>query len=86
VLRVAPGGAGCLAPEPRARQDEAYADLGPAHQLATAWVALSDSRPENGCVRFLRGSQAAGSLPHASLPRTAQHNLVLGQVSGPGGH
>jgi len=61
-------------------QDEAYADLGPAPALATAWVALTDSGPANGCVRFLRGSHTAGTLPHSSLPRTGDNNLVLGQV------
>ena len=61
-------------------QDEAYADLGPEDKLATAWVALSPTTTDNGCVRFLAGSQRSGSLPHASLQRTSDRNLVLGQV------
>ena len=36
-------------------QDCAYADLGPAHKLVTAWVALSDSSEDNGCVRMVSG-------------------------------
>ena len=61
-------------------QDEAYADLGPEDKLATAWVALSPTTTDNGCVRFLAGSHRSGSLPHASLQRTSDRNLVLGQV------
>ena len=37
-------------------QDCAYADLGPAHKLVTAWVALSDSSEDNGCVRMVSGA------------------------------
>ena len=29
---------------------------GPHEQLATAWIALSESREENGCVRLIPGS------------------------------
>ena len=61
-------------------QDCAYADLGPEDKLVTAWVALSDSREENGCVRFLAGSHQLGVLRHQSEARTEERNLVLGQV------
>lgn len=61
-------------------QDEAYADLGPHHQLATAWIALSDSKEENGCVRLIPGSNNQGTLPHTSVLRTPEKNLVLGQI------
>ena len=61
-------------------QDEAYADLGPPPKLCTAWLALTHASPTNGCVRFLRESHKAGQLPHSSLPRTPENNLVLGQV------
>jgi len=64
-------------------QDEAYADLGPPHLLTTAWIALSDTGIENGCVRFLSGSHNKGTLPHWSQPRTENCNLVLGQVVPP---
>jgi hypothetical protein len=32
--------------------------LGPHTQLATAWIALSESKEENGCVRFIPGSNS----------------------------
>jgi non-haem Fe2+, alpha-ketoglutarate-dependent halogenase len=40
----------------------------------TAWVALSDSTPENGCMRLVPGSHRLGRLPHA--PSTAEDNLT----------
>ncbi|XP_023326114.1 uncharacterized protein LOC111699626 isoform X2 [Eurytemora carolleeae] len=61
-------------------QDEAYAHLGPETKLVTAWIALSDSRTENGCVKFIRGSNSFGQLAHMSRRRTEDCNLVLGQV------
>lgn len=61
-------------------QDCAYADLGPSNKLATAWVALSDSNQENGCVRMLSGSHHTGVLPHKSELRSEERNLVLGQI------
>ena len=64
-------------------QDSAYADLGPEHKLVTAWVALSDSREENGCVRLVSGSQRLGELRHAGEQRTEDRNLVLGQTVAP---
>ena len=65
-------------------QDSAYADLGPEHKLVTAWVALSESREENGCVRLVAGSQRLGELSHAGEQRTEDRNLVLGQTVAPG--
>ena len=53
-------------------QDSAYADLGPAEKLVTAWVALSESKEENGCVRFLAGSHTAGDLRHQGEVRTEE--------------
>lgn len=61
-------------------QDEAYAHLGPDFKLVTAWIALSDSNIENGCVKFIRGSNQLGQLDHKSQPRTSDCNLVLGQL------
>jgi len=61
-------------------QDEAYALLGPDKKLCTAWIALTDSKTSNGCVRFLRGSNNLGQLAHKSQVRTPDENLVLGQV------
>jgi hypothetical protein len=40
----------------------------------TAWVALSDSTPENGCMRLVPGSHRWGRLPHAPSP--GDDNLI----------
>lgn len=61
-------------------QDCAYADLGPEHKLVTAWVALSGSSADNGCVRMLAGSHKSGELRHKSELRSGERNLVLGQI------
>jgi len=61
-------------------QDCAYADLGPADKLVTAWVALSSSSVESGCVRLLAGSHKSGALSHRSELRSGDRNLVLGQT------
>lgn len=44
-------------------QDGTYFYLEPFEEV-TAWVALTDSTPENGCVRVLPGSHALGQLEH----------------------
>ena len=61
-------------------QDCAYADLAPEHKLVTAWIALSESAEENGCVRMMSGSHHLGELRHHSEQRTESRNLVLGQT------
>jgi non-heme Fe2+,alpha-ketoglutarate-dependent halogenase len=45
-------------------QDGTYFGLDPADQHVTAWVALTDSLPETGCVVALPGSHRLGQLPH----------------------
>ena len=44
-------------------QDARYWGLEP-HDGVTAWIALSDSRPENGCMRFVPGSHLFEVLEH----------------------
>ena len=44
-------------------QDMPYWPFAPS-ELASAWIALDDTRIENGCVRFLKGSHLLGMLPH----------------------
>lgn len=44
-------------------QDGTYFGLEPVEQV-TAWIALTDSTPEMGCVRVLPGSHAIGQQPH----------------------
>jgi ectoine hydroxylase-related dioxygenase (phytanoyl-CoA dioxygenase family) len=40
----------------------------------TVWIALSDSTPENGCLRVIPGTHAAGKVPHRERPH--DDNLV----------
>ena len=60
-------------------QDGTYFGLDPADQHVTAWVALTDSLPETGCVMALPGSHRLGQLPHtthrapANLLSNGQH-------------
>jgi non-haem Fe2+, alpha-ketoglutarate-dependent halogenase len=44
-------------------QDATYFGLQP-HEHVTAWVALTRSTPETGCVQILPGSHRAGQRPH----------------------
>ena len=60
-------------------QDGTYFGLAPADEHVTAWVALSDSTPETGCVVALPGSHRRGQLPHASR-RSPSNLLSNGQV------
>jgi len=44
-------------------QDGTYFGLEPFEQV-TAWIALTDSTPEMGCVKILPGSHVIGQRPH----------------------
>ncbi|HEY3056958.1 MAG TPA: phytanoyl-CoA dioxygenase family protein [Thermoanaerobaculia bacterium] len=44
-------------------QDGGYSRLSES-RVVTAWIALSDSTPENGCVRVIPGSHRQGVLAH----------------------
>ena len=44
-------------------QDLTYWGLD-GEELVTAWVALSPSTPESGCMKMLRGSHLNGEHPH----------------------
>jgi len=48
-------------------QDATYFGLAPFEHV-TAWVALTDSTPDNGCVRIIPGSHTAGQRPHFDQP------------------
>lgn len=54
-------------------QDSAYFGLDP-HELVTVWLALTDSTPENGCVRVLRGSHLGEA--HAHIETFDEKNLL----------
>ena len=74
-------------------QDSAYFGLDP-HDLVTAWVALTDSTPGNGCMRVIPGSHLAAAQTHVEtfddknllargqaiegIDETAAVDLVLG--------
>ncbi|MGO8866877.1 MAG: phytanoyl-CoA dioxygenase family protein [Alphaproteobacteria bacterium] len=45
-------------------QDSAYFGLEP-HAEVTAWIALSDSRRDNGCLHVVPGSHLAADFAHA---------------------
>jgi non-haem Fe2+, alpha-ketoglutarate-dependent halogenase len=48
-------------------QDGLYARMA-APRLVSAWIALTPSTVDNGCLRFLRGSHTQGLLPHVERP------------------
>ena len=54
-------------------QDLTYWGLEPA-DIVTAWVALSPSTPESGCMRVIPGSHKRDVLAHAET--FAEHNLL----------
>jgi len=59
-------------------QDGTYFGLEPAEQI-TAWIALTDSTPEMGCVKILPGSHVIGQQPHKDM-FTAGNLLSRGQT------
>jgi ectoine hydroxylase-related dioxygenase (phytanoyl-CoA dioxygenase family) len=54
-------------------QDLTYWGLEPP-EVVTAWLAFTESVPENGCVRCIPGSHKAGVLPVEET--RAQHNML----------
>ena len=52
-------------------QDSTYFGLTPAAEHVTAWVALSHSNPESGCVQVLPGSHLRGQVPHDAITHKA---------------
>jgi non-heme Fe2+,alpha-ketoglutarate-dependent halogenase len=54
-------------------QDLTYWGLEPA-DIVTAWIALSPSTPESGCMRVVPGSHKREVLPH--IETFAEHNLL----------
>ena len=60
-------------------QDGTTFGLAPNDQHVTAWVALSASTPESGCVQMLPGSHAQGQLRH-DVGTVAGNMLGWGQT------
>lgn len=48
-------------------QDATYFGLAPFEHV-TAWVALTDSTPQNGCVQIIPASHTTGQRPHFDQP------------------
>lgn len=48
--------------------------------FTSAWIALTDSTPENGCMRVIRGSHRQGLVPHTT-DTGSPRNLVSLQVA-----
>lgn len=59
-------------------QDSAYFGLDP-HLEVTAWVALTDSRPDNGCLRVIPRSHLEADYSHDET-RDADNLLIRGQA------
>lgn len=51
-------------------------------KFTSAWIALTDSVPANGCMRVIRGSHRAGMVHHTENAKSPK-NLLLGlEVAG----
>jgi non-haem Fe2+, alpha-ketoglutarate-dependent halogenase len=44
------------------------------HSTTSAWIALSDSTSDSGCMRVIAGSHRQGLLPH--IDEAAPHNML----------
>ena len=70
--------------EPRDRkvvtwhQDLTYWGFGETSDQVTAWIALTPSTVENGCMRFVAGSHRRRLVPHRECP-SAENLLSRGQ-------
>lgn len=58
-------------------QDVNYWELEPIGDVLTAWVALTDATPQNGCMRYSAGGHL-GRLAHEERPST-DNMLTRGQ-------
>lgn len=58
-------------------QDVNYWELEPLGDVLTAWVALTEARPDNGCMRYAAGRHL-GRLAHEERP-AADNMLTRGQ-------
>jgi len=59
-------------------QDSTYWGLEPPDDILTAWVALTPSRRENGCMRVAPGTHAVGQMTHRDTFE-ADNMLTRGQ-------
>lgn len=54
-------------------QDNTYLQLQPPAALA-AWLALTDSKPDNGALKVIPGTQTLGDLPYDMIP--GENNML----------
>ena len=59
-------------------QDSAYSGLEPSDQVVTAWVCLTPSSPDTGCVHVIPGSHVT-QLEHVTGDTDPNNKLVLKQ-------
>ena len=57
-------------------QDGFYIGLSELDYVS-AWLALSDSSADNGCMRVVRGSHRSGIVPHHRMPITPENFVFL---------
>lgn len=46
-------------------------------QYTSAWLAITDSSPDNGCMRVVRGSHRQGIVPHNSSSTSSDNFVTL---------
>ncbi|MCE9591804.1 MAG: phytanoyl-CoA dioxygenase family protein [Planctomycetes bacterium] len=56
-------------------QDNGYFLMHPDGHVITAWIAMDDVDEENGCLRYIDGSQLGEILPCAAIPGR-EHDLT----------
>ncbi len=57
-------------------QDSLYLGLHPNDEVVRVWLALTSTMPENGTMRYLRGSHRLGTCPH--LPADSATGFLRG--------
>lgn len=57
-------------------QDGYYSGLSEL-QYTSAWLAITDSSPDNGCMRVVRGSHRQGIVPHNSSSTSSDNFVTL---------
>ena len=56
-------------------QDQSYFRVQPENDLVTAWIALDDATPENGCMCYVPGSHRYGIFEITSDPDRPVHHV-----------
>lgn len=57
-------------------QDNFYFQCFPADHVITAWIALDDVDKDNGCLRYISGSNKKGIVPHYQQSEDEPHNFI----------